>query len=91
MFEFGASDSDRFRGFPHGFGQTEMPQARIVKLSIEPEQVVVLHVRPGYVSSVRGVRSSWVTPERLRPNTPKPNRRLYFSKRRAPSQHKPMH
>jgi hypothetical protein len=34
-------------------GQTELPQARIVNLSIDPEQVVVLHVRPGYVSSVR--------------------------------------
>jgi hypothetical protein len=33
--------------------QTELPQARIVNLSIDPEQVVVLHVRPGYVSSVR--------------------------------------
>ncbi len=33
--------------------QTQLPQARIVNLSIEPEQVVVLHVRPGYVSSVR--------------------------------------
>jgi hypothetical protein len=34
-------------------GQTDLPQARIVNLSINPEQVVVLHVRPGYVSSVR--------------------------------------
>ena len=33
--------------------QTELPQARIVNLSLEPEQVVILHVRPGYVSSVR--------------------------------------
>lgn len=33
--------------------QSEVPQARIVNLSIDPEQVVVLHVRPGYVSSVR--------------------------------------
>ena len=33
--------------------QTELPQARIVNLSIDPAQVVVLHVRPGYVSSVR--------------------------------------
>jgi type IV secretory pathway VirB9-like protein len=33
--------------------QTELPQARIVNLSIDPEQVVVLHLRPGYVSSVR--------------------------------------
>ena len=33
--------------------QTELPQARIVNLSIDPEQVLVLHVRPGYVSSVR--------------------------------------
>ena len=33
--------------------QTELPQARIVNLSSDPEQVLVLHVRPGYVSSVR--------------------------------------
>ena len=33
--------------------QSELPQARIVNLSIDPEQVMVLHVRPGYVSSVR--------------------------------------
>jgi hypothetical protein len=33
--------------------QAELPQARIVNLSIESEQVVVLHLRPGYVSSVR--------------------------------------
>jgi hypothetical protein len=33
--------------------QAESPQARIVNLSVDPEQVVVLHVRPGYVSSVR--------------------------------------
>jgi hypothetical protein len=33
--------------------QAELPQARIVNLSVDPEQVVVLHLRPGYVSSVR--------------------------------------
>jgi hypothetical protein len=33
--------------------QTELPQGRIVNLSVDPEQVVVLRVRPGYVSSVR--------------------------------------
>ena len=33
--------------------QSELPQARIVNLNIDPEQVVVLHLRPGYVSSVR--------------------------------------
>ena len=33
--------------------QAELPQARIVNLSIDPEQVLVLHVQPGYVSSVR--------------------------------------
>src|SRR6266404_4562939 len=33
--------------------QSDLPQARIVNLSIDPEQVVVLHLRPGYVSSVR--------------------------------------
>src|ERR1700722_12686351 len=33
--------------------QSELPQARIVSLNVDPEQVVVLHLRPGYVSSVR--------------------------------------
>lgn len=33
--------------------QTGVPQARIVNLSVDPEQVLVLHIRPGYVSSVR--------------------------------------
>jgi hypothetical protein len=33
--------------------QTELPQARIVNLRVDPEQVLVLHLRPGYVSSVR--------------------------------------
>jgi hypothetical protein len=39
--------------FQMASAQTELPQARIVNLSIDPAQVVVLHVRPGYVSSVR--------------------------------------
>ena len=39
---------------PHiTLSQTELPQARIVNLNVDPEQVVVLHLRPGYVSSVR--------------------------------------
>jgi hypothetical protein len=42
-----------FAAFHMASAQTDLPQARIVKLSIEPEQVVVLHVQPGYVSSVR--------------------------------------
>jgi hypothetical protein len=42
-----------FLPFYMASAQTELPQARIVNLSIDPEQVVVLHVRPGYVSSVR--------------------------------------
>lgn len=33
--------------------QNELPQARIVNLIADQEQVLVLHVRPGYVSSVR--------------------------------------
>jgi hypothetical protein len=33
--------------------QSDLPQARIVNLNLDPEQVVVLHLRPGYVSSVR--------------------------------------
>ena len=32
--------------------QTELPQARIVNLSVDPAQVSILHLRPGYVSSV---------------------------------------
>jgi hypothetical protein len=35
--------------------QSELPQARIVNLSVDPEQVLILHLRPGYVSSVRVV------------------------------------
>jgi hypothetical protein len=42
-----------FLSFHVASAQTELPQARIVNLSVDPEQVVVLHVRPGYVSSVR--------------------------------------
>jgi hypothetical protein len=42
-----------FLPFYMASAQTELPQARILNLSIDPEQVVVLHVRPGYVSSVR--------------------------------------
>ena len=39
---------------PHiTFAQTDLPQARIVNLNVDPEQVVILHLRPGYVSSVR--------------------------------------
>jgi hypothetical protein len=33
--------------------QSDLPQARIVNLSVDPAQVLVLHLRPGYVSSVR--------------------------------------
>ena len=33
--------------------QNELPQAQIVNLIADPGQVLVLHVRPGYVSSVR--------------------------------------
>jgi hypothetical protein len=33
--------------------QSDLPQARIVSLKYDPEQVVVVHLRPGYVSSVR--------------------------------------
>ena len=42
-----------FLPFRMASAQTELPQARIVNLNIAPGQVVVLHVRPGYVSSVR--------------------------------------
>jgi hypothetical protein len=42
-----------FLAFHMASAQTDLPQARIVNLSIDPQQVVVLHVRPGYVSSVR--------------------------------------
>jgi hypothetical protein len=33
--------------------QAELPKARIVNVNVDPEQVLVLHIRPGYVSSVR--------------------------------------
>ena len=33
--------------------QSELPQARIVNLIADPGQVMILHVHPGYVSSVR--------------------------------------
>ena len=33
--------------------QAELPHARIVRLTADPSQVLVLHLRPGYVSSVR--------------------------------------
>src|SRR3984885_3143647 len=39
--------------FQMASAQAELPQARIVNLSADPEQAVVLHLRPGYVSSVR--------------------------------------
>lgn len=32
--------------------QADSPQARIVTLTIEPDQVLILHLQPGYVSSV---------------------------------------
>ena len=33
--------------------QDQLPQARIINLSVDSKQVLVLHTRPGYVSSVR--------------------------------------
>src|SRR5208283_6173276 len=42
-----------FLPFHMASARTELPQARIVSLNIDLEQVVVLHLRPGYVSSVR--------------------------------------
>ena len=64
------------------FAQTELPQARIVNLNVDPEQVVVLHLRPGYVSSVRVLEevSSVVLGIRghLRLNTPMLSRSWYF-------------
>src|ERR1700678_3246017 len=42
-----------FLPFHMASAHTELPQARIVSLNVDPEQVVVLHLRPGYVSSVR--------------------------------------
>src|SRR6478735_6201753 len=38
---------------PLVLAQSELPQARIMNLIADPGQVMVLHVRPGYVSSVR--------------------------------------
>src|ERR1700682_4469513 len=42
-----------FLRFHMASAQTDLPQARIVNLNVDPEQVLVLHLRPGYVSSVR--------------------------------------
>jgi hypothetical protein len=39
--------------------QSELPQARILNLSVDPEQVLILHLRPGYVSSVRVLEEVW--------------------------------
>src|ERR1700756_4230285 len=39
--------------FGSAVAQSELPQARVANLSVDPEQVLVLHLRPGYVSSVR--------------------------------------
>jgi hypothetical protein len=33
--------------------QSDLPQARVVSSNVDPEQIVVLHLRPGYVTSVR--------------------------------------
>lgn len=34
-------------------GQSELPQARILNSSTDPAEILILHLRPGYVSSVR--------------------------------------
>jgi hypothetical protein len=36
-----------------GLAQNEPPQAHIVSLALDPQSVAVLHLRPGFVSSVR--------------------------------------
>ena len=41
--------------FAMAAAQSELPQGRIVNLNVDPEQVLVLHLRPGYVSSVRAL------------------------------------
>jgi len=73
--------------------QADLPQARIVSLNVDPEQVVVLHLRPGYVSSVRVLEevSSVVLgdPGLLRPITPKPSPSWCSSKRPAQNLRKP--
>ena len=33
--------------------QNDPPQAHIVNLTLDPQSVTVLHLRPGFVSSVR--------------------------------------
>ena len=48
-----------FLPFHIAAAQTELPQARIVTLSVGADQVLVLHVRPGYVSSVRAGRGEF--------------------------------
>ena len=73
--------------------QSDLPQARIVSLNVDPEQVVVLHLRPGYVSSVRVLeevsRSYWAIRGLSRPTTPKPSRSWCFSKQPAQNLRKP--
>jgi len=36
-----------------GLAQNEPPQAHIVSLTLDPQSVTVLHLHPGFVSSVR--------------------------------------
>src|SRR5246127_2517645 len=36
-----------------GMAQNEPPQAHIVSLTLDPQNVTVLHLHPGFVSSVR--------------------------------------
>jgi hypothetical protein len=42
-----------FLPFQMALAQTELPQARIVTLNVDQGQALLLHLRPGYVSSVR--------------------------------------
>lgn len=39
--------------FEFASAQADLPQARVVSIRVDPEQALVLHLRPGYVSSVR--------------------------------------
>ena len=36
-----------------GLAQNELPQAHIVSLTLDPQSVTVLHLHPGFISSVR--------------------------------------
>ena len=95
MFEFGAYVITTCFLIPHlVLAQSELPQARIVNLIADPGQVMVLHVRPGYVDSVRVLDevSSVVLgdPGSFKAEHSEAQPQLVSSRRRPQSQPKPM-